>query len=631
MKKTYWLAVVLGLMLMVTSCSKDDAAAIDENAGETATLSFGTVLNDLISSKAALKQELSLPECSDDAPATVEVVLSMGGTNVVGDIGSPVSIPINPTPYDYDSDGEDEYFTDESSDLELEPGDYVLEYFQVLDGDGDVLWAAPIDTGVPGDFSGLVDFPLPMDISLGAGVKKYVPVEVVCYDDRFVNEYGYLFFDLENSEAIEFCLFGNVCDENGRHAPANFRFDVWMYSGDPANPWGTALFDANDPYVNTVGVNDDGDAYADPLCLFLPDTDGEDIYYGELYLIENGTSTLIREGQFTDEDVSTLFDGEENVDYYHFREGCGQSDGPDLFGEPGNPGECDPNNPTEDCDGDGVPNNTDECPGTPAGVEVDEVGCESIQVPGRDVVVFNDANMFDDTSMLDPDNVRFVQNLVNYTTTGSRNAGDVVWLDRGRSARCYANGECDEEGWSTMESVITGEGFTVDPVFSTSGSLTNIPADVKVIFLVMPTAQYTVAEINAFKTFAAEGGRIIFVGEWSGFYLNIDVQNQFLLNMGAVLHNTGGAVDCNYTTIPSSSNRSHPIMTGIDELTIACASVIEPGPNDFALFYDTTNMQVLAGVAKIDTAPIVSLRPLNQKRAMGPVENVPNKTSGTGY
>ncbi|WP_424493832.1 hypothetical protein [Salinimicrobium sp. GXAS 041] len=630
-KVNSWPAFIAGLMLMAVSCTKDDPSVLEEEMGETALLSFRTVLNDLISSKAALKQELSLPECSDDAPATVEVILSRGGLNVVGDIGSPVSIPINPTPYDYDSDGEDEYFTDESSDLELEPGDYVLEYFQVLDGDGDVLWAAPIDTGAPGDFSGLVDFPLPMDISLGAGVKKYVPVEVVCYDDRFVNEYGYLFFDIENSEAIEFCLFGNVCDENGRHAPANFRFDVWMYSGDPANPWGTALFDANDPYVNTLGVNNDGDAYADPLCLFLPDTDGEDVYYGELYLIENGTSTLIREGQFTDADVTGLFDGEENTDYYHFREGCGGDDGPNLFGEPGNPGECDSNNPIADCDGDGVLNDTDECPGTPAGTEVNELGCESIQVPGSDLVVFNDANMFDDTSMLDPDNVRFVQNLVNYTTIGSRNSGNVVWLDRGRSARCYQNGECNEEGWSIMESVIASEGFTVTPVFSSSGSLTSIPAEVKVIFLVMPTVDYSIAEINALKAFAAEGGRIIFVGEWSGFYLNIDVQNQFLINMGAVLHNTGGAVDCEYTEIPSSSNRSHPIMTGIDELTIGCASVIEPGPNDFALFYDTTNSQVLAGVAKIDTSPVVSLRPLNQKRAIKPIENVLYTSSGTGY
>lgn len=333
----YLSACVISLMLLFSSCSKEDDSSIlvEENA-KTATLSFGAVVNDLMSGKAALKQSMELPECSENAPATVEVILSLNGVNVVGDVGAPESITVNPTPYDYDNDGEDEYFTDESSELELEPGDYVLEYFQVLDGTGTVIWAAPINTGSPGDYSGLVENSLPLDISLGAGVKKYVPIDVVCYDDRFVNLYGYLFFDIEGTEAIEFCLFGNVCDENGRHAPANFRFDVWMYSGDPANPWGTALFDENDPYMNTVGVNNDGDAYAEPLCLFLPDSGGEDIYYGELYLVENGTNTLIREGQFSDADVTGLFDGETNTNYYHFREGCAGADSTPLFGEPGN-------------------------------------------------------------------------------------------------------------------------------------------------------------------------------------------------------------------------------------------------------------------------------------------------------
>ncbi|WP_189603419.1 hypothetical protein [Salinimicrobium marinum] len=332
----YLSACVISLMLLFSSCSKeDDSSILVEENSKTATLSFGAVVNDLMSGKAALKQAMELPECSENAPATVEVILSLNGVNVVGDVGVPESINVNPTPYDYDSDGEDEYFTDESSELELEPGDYVLEYFQVLDGTGTVIWAAPIDTGTPGDYSGLVDAALPLDISLGAGVKKYVPIDVVCYDDRFVNLYGYLFFDIEGTEAIELCLFGNVCDENGRHAPANYRFDVWMYSGDAANPWGTALFDENDPYVNTIGVNNDGDDYAEPLCVFLPDSGGEDVYYGELYLIENGSSTLIREGQFTDADVTGLFDGESNTNYYHFREGCAGADSTPLFGEPG--------------------------------------------------------------------------------------------------------------------------------------------------------------------------------------------------------------------------------------------------------------------------------------------------------
>ena len=36
---------------------------------------------------------------------------------------------------------------------------------------------------------------------------------------------------------------------------------------------------------------------------------------------------------------------------------------------------------------------------------------------------------------------------------------------------------------------------------------------------------------------------------------------------------------------------------------IACASVIMPGPDDYPLYYDSTNTSVLAGVATIDTTP----------------------------
>ena len=65
--------------LLLTSCSKEEEA-VNEN-DKLATLSFTTVLNDLVSSKASLKQQLDIPACSDDAPAFVAVVLT-GETNV---------------------------------------------------------------------------------------------------------------------------------------------------------------------------------------------------------------------------------------------------------------------------------------------------------------------------------------------------------------------------------------------------------------------------------------------------------------------------------------------------------------------------------------------------------------------
>lgn len=314
--------LLCSIMLLFASCSKDDPEITGQET--TATLSFGAVLNDLV--KDGMKQATSdVPECSDGAPAYVGVVLS--GTTGVGTMQDPLMI-------DLVSDS-GEFFTVESPDLELTPGSYSLDFFGVYDSSDNLIWLAPTDDGGFGEWINS----LPLEFDLGAGVKKYLDVDVLCFDDRLVNLYGYLFFDLQPNEAIEFCLFGNVCDDTGRHAPANFRFDVWTYSGDPGDPYGVALFDEEEPFVNNVGVNNDGDAFADPLCFYLPDTTGEDIYYGELYLIENGTSTLIRSGQFTDENVRELFDGDDNVNYYHFREGdCNMGDSPDLFGDTGGEG-----------------------------------------------------------------------------------------------------------------------------------------------------------------------------------------------------------------------------------------------------------------------------------------------------
>ena len=318
-------AYLVAFALVFTSCSKDEGVA--EQSKDKATLSFTTVLNDLVNNKAALKQELSeLPDCSDDAPAYVEVVLS--GTEAVGTMENPLVVAVNPTPGNYDADPELEFFTEESTALELEPGAYTLEYFAVYNGDpadpaSSIIWIAP-HTG--GTLASFVDTTLPMDFNLGAGAKKYLDVEVLCFDNRVVNEYGYLFFDIEEQRAIEFCVFGNYCDENGRHFPAHFRVEVWTYSGDSANPKGTPLFDPQNPYINEVGVNNEGDAYADPLCFPLPDGPGVDRYYGEIYVLEFGddedAGRRVVSGVFTDANVRNLFGQGDTVDYYHFRENC---------------------------------------------------------------------------------------------------------------------------------------------------------------------------------------------------------------------------------------------------------------------------------------------------------------------
>ena len=166
----FYMMLLAVFALLLTSCSKDEEAV---NGNEKlATLSFTTVLNDLVASKASLKQQLDIPDCSDDAPVFVAVVLT--GETTVGTVDNPVIVSVNPDPDNFDDDPEDEYFTEESSDLELVPGEYTLEYFAVYNGDPsedgtEVIWVAPREEG---EMAAFVDTPLPLTFDLVPGAKK---------------------------------------------------------------------------------------------------------------------------------------------------------------------------------------------------------------------------------------------------------------------------------------------------------------------------------------------------------------------------------------------------------------------------------------------------------------------------
>lgn len=234
-----------------------------------------------------------------------------------------------------------------------------------------------------------------------------------------------------------------------------------------------------------------------------------------------------------------------------------------------------------------------------------------VEDPGKDVVVFNDVNIFFEIAMANSNNVRLVENLVNFTTDGTRNSGNTVWFDCGRSSAFNA---CLSSDMNTMKSTIENT-MTLDFINSTSGSLTSIPSEVKVLFLWLPKVPYTVDEINAMKLFASEGGRIIFIGEHEAYYRadGIALENQFLTNMGAVLRNTGSFYECindiqpGYQLLPSTSIFEHPITNGVNELLYACFSNIEPGPNDFVLMVGQNTDLTMAGVAEIDPEPITEL------------------------
>jgi hypothetical protein len=233
----------------------------------------------------------------------------------------------------------------------------------------------------------------------------------------------------------------------------------------------------------------------------------------------------------------------------------------------------------------------------------------AIPSAGGDVIIINDMNLFDSTAMKDPNNQRLVRNLVNFPGTGIRAGAKTVLYDRGRGSSCFINGECADPVQGRMDAAVRSAGFSISKV-DTTVFYSSISPGVKVLILWNPTTFYSSTEINAFKKFAGEGGRILFVGEHSGFYSGVPVENQFLLDMGAAFTNIGATIDClvnatdPYPIIPAISIRSHQVMTGVNQVTLACSSQAVPGPNDFALFFDRGNTVALAGVAKIDLTPL---------------------------
>lgn len=305
------------MSMILVSCSYEDP---QKNLGaEKAVITFEAVFNDLMNKSTTKQAQAEIPVCSDEQVVYVEIILSDETGNVIGSPGNPFRIDLVAG----------ELFTEESPELELDPGNYTLDYFVVYDGMDNVTWVTPM-AGSP--LANFVDTSLPIAIDLRAGVKKYVDVPVLCFEDRLVNEYGYLFFELVPHMAIQWCVFGNYCDETGRHFPGAFSMDIWTYEN---NQIGTQLYTN---LSNTVTLNDSGDYAGTPLCVALPDSEGLDEYYVEITLLNSDaygdiTEGVIRQGVITDDDIRSLFNGESAVDYFHFREGCSGQDSQDFFSD----------------------------------------------------------------------------------------------------------------------------------------------------------------------------------------------------------------------------------------------------------------------------------------------------------
>ncbi|SDR68828.1 hypothetical protein [Gramella sp. MAR_2010_147] len=401
MKKfKYYLAFFTLCALLMTGCSKDEPTGVDINdpsSEKLATLTIGASLNDILNlNRTHLIDDL--PACSDDTPVLASIVLRPGDKDNTSNAND-IILDIEIVAEDYNNDNVIDYFTVYEEALKLPAGTYTLRQFFVYSDEDkdmeDLIWIAPFDDGDgEGTLSEFVENPLPLEFNLFDGEKRYVDVEVLCYDQRDVNEYGFVFFDILPRKIYNFCFFANYCVGN-RDYPANYSLELW-YGTNIENP------ESNTPLVgpetNMVGYyNNDGEEvdgptdrpFARPLCIPIPEPGPNDTgaYLTYRLTLEDwdgvygsaaGTDPIVgtlswaqilavldtnEDGEITDADTA-------NIEYLHLFFNCGEipdgggngcdqtdpeanCDNDDLLNK------CDPSNPNFDgfdCDGDDIDN-----------------------------------------------------------------------------------------------------------------------------------------------------------------------------------------------------------------------------------------------------------------------------------
>lgn len=230
---------------------------------------------------------------------------------------------------------------------------------------------------------------------------------------------------------------------------------------------------------------------------------------------------------------------------------------------------------------------------------------EAAPSAGGDLIVVNDLNMFDNVALgRGDDTPQFVRNLVNYTSEGRRSEATGILIDLGHQPVASFG-----SSFSTMQQLLQQDGYSLNLNYSSTGLL-SISDDIKVVVLWLPLALHSLDTINSLKRFAAEGGRILYVGEHQGYYgsQGLLVENTLLDNMGALLRNLGTASYCGYNSIAVDPEAEHQVLTEVNVVTIACASLLELGPNDYPLLQ--VGGDIIIATAKIDITQV-----LNQEQA----------------
>jgi len=190
--KTKLLFLVVLIAAVVFSCQKKDSEPAQQDVVFSATLI-----------EPALKNTAEIPDCiSGLTPEFAHVVIA----DVLQGNGAKDYYPLV-------------FYLDGklySQAIKLDPGTYYVLSFEVYDGGGDGFGGATdqlymATPGTDSNFDQYVTQTVPFDFTVTAFTKIEIDVEVLCYQKKFHDNFGFFWFNITEYIIREQCFFGDIC------------------------------------------------------------------------------------------------------------------------------------------------------------------------------------------------------------------------------------------------------------------------------------------------------------------------------------------------------------------------------------------------------------------------------------
>jgi len=288
--KTKLLFLVVLIAAVVFSCQKKDSEPAQQDVVFSATLI-----------EPALKNTAEIPDCiSGLTPEFAHVVIADDLQGNGAKDYYPLVFYLDGKLY--------------SQAIKLDPGTYYVLSFEVYDGGGDGFGGAAADQlymatpGTDSNFDQYVTQTVPFDFTVTAFTKIEIDVEVLCYQKKFHDNFGFFWFNITEYIIREQCFFGDICLKHwNEYAGSNYELQPGGLQLDMVAIMEIKVY-KNGNYVETFTNNtaDQNYGVGAPVCVTYADEQGGvvDTFKFELYiLVKQGNQfvfVLFKTWTFTD-------------------------------------------------------------------------------------------------------------------------------------------------------------------------------------------------------------------------------------------------------------------------------------------------------------------------------------------